>query len=47
MKTVIAFVLLAFSLSASASVERTEDRFSGKTSIVLEEEFGILVLQQD
>jgi hypothetical protein len=40
MKTVIAFVLLAFSLSASASVERTEDRFSGKTSVVLEEEFG-------
>lgn len=40
MKTVIAFALLAFSLSASASVERTEDRFSGKTSVVLEEEFG-------
>jgi hypothetical protein len=40
MKTVIAFALLAFSLSASASVERTEDRFSGKTSVFLEEEFG-------
>ena len=40
MKTVIAFVLSAFSLSASASVERTVDRFSGKTSVFLEEEFG-------
>jgi hypothetical protein len=40
MKTVIAFFLSAFSLSASASVERTEDRFSGKTSVFLEEEFG-------
>ena len=39
MKTIIAFVLLV-SVSASASVERTEDRFNGKTSVVLEEEFG-------
>jgi hypothetical protein len=39
MKTVIAFVLLV-SVSASASVDKTTDRFKNKTSVTLKEGFG-------